>query len=669
MLLRNRCTALALGLLCLSPSARAATTDPADAVIELPFDTGTLTPEPLAAAISRLRAGQAAEALDAALAFVREHPDSPLGHEILAAAALALGRPQDAAAAVGAALRLDPDRATTVVLQGHLALDARQPKQAEAHFRRALALNPNLLIASRGLAVALMRTGRLREAETLMEDAVSRSGGRDLKSAYVLAGIYHETARHKPAEALLARILAAQPDFQQAVLLQGLTKLDLGQFDDAHALLAKAAEHDPSSLWARLGLSAIQRLDGRLEESGAALLRITAEQPDWSLAHFQLGLTRLTQEQPEAAQAAFAQAIRTSAAPALARVQVADTLLAHGYAEPALALAQEALKSAEAKTAARAVRANAYVAQGRADLAEREFAALADDDPMNRGAALTLGRFYLDQGRPAEALEQFEVASVLAPADPEPLAAQAKAHAALKHADQSLTLAQAHVAAKGRGADTLVFLGEMHEALGQMPEAEAAYTEALTYNPKHPGAARALALLRARTGRGPQALKELSALAATYRGAVLPLLDIALLHERAGRIPEAIQTYREALERNPYHAPALNNLAFLLSRDAGRLDEAFSLAQQAYRLLPGNPQTADTLGWIYYVRGEQDKAYGLLQRAARQLPGDPQIRYHLGILHLARGETSKARTELERALASPDFSDAEQARAALATIN
>ncbi|MEZ4598255.1 MAG: tetratricopeptide repeat protein [Syntrophotaleaceae bacterium] len=56
----------------------------------------------------------------------------------------------------------------------------------------------------------------------------------------------------------------------------------------------------------------------------------------------------------------------------------------------------------------------------------------------------------------------------------------------------------------------------------------------------------------------------------------------------------AEDSYRDALDRNPENAEAMNNLAWVLLQQ-GRRDEARTLAEQAIDACPDNPAFRDTL--------------------------------------------------------------------------
>src|SRR6266699_1421751 len=74
------------------------------------------------------------------------------------------------------------------------------------------------------------------------------------------------------------------------------------------------------------------------------------------------------------------------------------------------------------------------------------------------------------------------------------------------------------------------------------------------------------------------------------------------------------------------------------------------MAKRAKDLLPNEPYTADTLGWILYKRGDYSWALNLLQESAEKMPANAEVQFHLGMAHYMIGEEGPARIALQRAL-------------------
>ena len=653
-----------VALLLLSGAASAAVTD-VPGPPPLPDTQGV--PATLAVAIEALRKGDVDAAIGLARRFVGQSPSSAMGHEVLGAALLAKKNLAEAESELNEALRLEPSRASAHMRLGFVALERGDPKQGEDWLRRAISIDPALADARRGLTVALLRQGQIERAIAEAQAWDQQSGERNPAARYLLAATYHEVGRIAEAERVLTQILADSPDFFPALVMQGIVKLELRKVQEAAPLLQRAVDRAPGSPWARLGLAIVQRVRGQIDAARAELEKLTKEQPRWALAQFQLGQTLWFAKEREAALRAFDRAEQASPNLAVARLRAAQFFMLSGEPDLAIGRAKGALGSQVGRDAHYVI-AQAYLAKGQPDAAQRELEAAASESPQDPGPAMRLARLHMMRGRPQQALTEFDRAARLAPRSVEPQVGRAEAYAALHQPAEAARAAQEVVKLQGETPDAYVFLGLVQERVGQMDEAAKAFEQALQRQPHHLAAARALAALYVRAKRVADAERLLEETANANPRTALPLLDLGMVYQNAGNLPAAEGAYRQALGRDPTNVLALNNLAYLLGEEPGKLDEAIDLAERAYKLAPGSPAVVDTLGWLLYHKGALDRSETLLTQAVKDAPEQPDLRYHLGMVYLKQGKSADARRELEQALKTPKFSGAEAARRALDSL-
>ena len=90
----------------------------------------------------------------------------------------------------------------------------------------------------------------------------------------------------------------------------------------------------------------------------------------------------------------------------------------------------------------------------------------------------------------------------------------------------------------------------------------------------------------------------------------------------------------------------------------------------ARRKQPENPNTADTLGWVYYKLGNYLLAREQAQFAVSKQPNDMVAQYHLGMIYKANKQLTEAQTALRKAATSTtDFKEKPLAQAALKEIS
>lgn len=92
----------------------------------------------------------------------------------------------------------------------------------------------------------------------------------------------------------------------------------------------------------------------------------------------------------------------------------------------------------------------------------------------------------------------------------------------------------------------------------------------------------------------------------------------------------AFENYEASLKLEPDNAHILNNYAYYLSSQKQHLDKAEQMALQAVELDPQNPSFLDTLGWVYYQKGELEEAQQYIQAALDTGQASAEVMEHMG---------------------------------------
>src|SRR5437867_3528689 len=112
---------------------------------------------------------------------------------------------------------------------------------------------------------------------------------------------------------------------------------------------------------------------------------------------------------------------------------------------------------------------------------------------------------------------------------------------------------------------------------------------------------------------------------------------LAFVEARTGRIDEAIQDVRRAIEINPGYAPAHSRLGLWLL-DRNDIDGAEGEFTRAGELDPHNIAPVVGLARVYLQREEPQRAVEVLERALASNPGD---RYAMQLLGFAYGRLGR----------------------------
>jgi Tfp pilus assembly protein PilF len=241
------------------------------------------------------------------------------------------------------------------------------------------------------------------------------------------------------------------------------------------------------------------------------------------------------------------------------------------------------------------------------------------------------------------------------PEDTRALSVLAQTYTAQKQAPAAMEKIRNYAQQRPKSGRLQMFWANWLLENGKKLEARAALTAAKAADTKLPAADIALARLDFAEGNLAAARQRLTALVSANRQDVEANLVLAGVEEASGNYSAAIDHYLQTLEADERNVAALNNLAYDLSRDGARLEDALRYALKARALAPDSSYAQDTLGWIYYRKG-------LYQFAAKELEGAlakesrPSIQFHLGLTYKRLGNSEKGSQLLATALATrPDL--------------
>ncbi|HEX8154998.1 MAG TPA: tetratricopeptide repeat protein [Thermoanaerobaculia bacterium] len=128
------------------------------------------------------------------------------------------------------------------------------------------------------------------------------------------------------------------------------------------------------------------------------------------------------------------------------------------------------------------------------------------------------------------------------------------------------------------------------------------------------------------------------------------MFQLGSVNERAGNRKAAADAFLKLLEKNPDHAPTLNYLGYMWAEDNMNLDRAQDMLTRALTQDPKNAAYIDSLGWVYFRKGDLAQAEKYLTDAAKMLPRDPTVHEHLGDVLARRGEKARALQSYRTAL-------------------
>jgi tetratricopeptide (TPR) repeat protein len=215
-------------------------------------------------------------------------------------------------------------------------------EQANAHFARAVALEPGYVTARYNWGVALLDQGRVAEAIAQFETAVQLAPN-------------HADACVNLGNALMQvqRAAEAVPYYETALRLQpaadahydlGVALAEVGRTEDAAGHLRAALQMNPALPEAHYQLARLAERAGQPAAAESQYLATLRLAPDHDAAHARLGLLLARAGRLPAATEHLRAAVRLKPGDAEARVNLGNVLLLQGQAREAIACYEEAVR-------------------------------------------------------------------------------------------------------------------------------------------------------------------------------------------------------------------------------------------------------------------------------------------------------------------------------------
>ena len=469
------------------------------------------------------------------------------------------------------------------------------------------------------------------------------------------------------------KALELAPKDQNAQLRKAEVLLELGYRDskpdriaEGRKLVDAVLAAEPSNPGGLFVKAKLDMADNKLDDAVQALRSAIDVRPDWAEAHFLLGTSLRLTGQRSAARTELARALEIDASLVEARRVLAEVHADLGEHEYAVEEGRRFLQQRPDATDMRVRVAQSLVLLGRLDEALAEVNKIPES-ARDENVQFALGRIYTAKGENEKARALLLQALAKRPNHPDILRGLLQIEEKMGKRDEALARISKAVAEKPDDAKLQQLAAVVALMQGKVDDATKALEHAIQVAPDDMTSYQQLADLYVRTGRTSQTIEIYEK--ALQRKPDQPRIHhfLGVLYEYGGKPEVAVTHYEEAIKLSPDLAESKNNLAYLYAESGKNLDRALDLAQDAKALMPDDPNTADTLGWVLFRRGVPSAAIGYLKEAeAGVKPEDATlgiIRHHLAQAYEASGDKENARNTLDRAIAAQEaFVEAQKAR-------
>ncbi len=493
--------------------------------------------------------------------------------------------------------------------------------------------------------------GRISNAVMLLKKAVEQDPG-SIFLKKELAVLYLHQEDNEKALQVVEDILKQDPDSVDALILAATIQKTLNKDADTKQIYERVLKNDPQRKNVYKLLGKLYLDEGDLDNAFRIFEQMTQVFPDDYIGHYYVGKIHLMRKETAEAEAAFLKTLDIAPTLIEPRLDLIQIYQAENKKEKIISLYEEILSQYPGNSAVEIELALLYLDNGRIDEANEMLKALGERAATDRDVIRAVIQNLILQGRNKEAVV---VLSTMAQAAPED--------------------ADIHYAA-GLAQFNLEDFEAAYQQFSQVDPESELYPNSVIHmaiiDYKNEDIEGGIKLLETAINQVPEAVKpELipylssfyksreeydKALAIVQQGLGIEpenpdlLFELGVIYDKLGNTEAAVGQMQKVIVLKPDHADALNYIGYTYADKGINLDEAEQLITKALNADPENGYILDSLGWLYYRKGEHEKAASTLEKAVALVPDDPILLEHLGDVYAALNNDQKALEFYDRAL-------------------
>lgn len=540
---------------------------------------------------------------------------------------------EDLDAKVASAIKAGPKSAeylaTDLFIKGNDASMRGDFQTAGRIFRAVSTLAPQDLYVKRKLAYEMIRSGELKEAEKLLEAIFKQSGSKDETVGLILGSVYTSLEKNKEARQTYQRLLAVNPESEDACVYLARTYVAEKMYKEVHTLLSSCEKRSPDN-------PVFSFFRGRMEyDRGNKTLAKTyfekSLKVDSTYAQAALAIGALYEEKEE-----FARALKVYKSFVDNEENATNTQVLSRLVTVMLSMEknEDVIPYAEN---------------------------LISLDGTDLNLKVRLGLLYSDIERYDEAAKLFKDVLEVVPESDKVLYYLGALHQQTNKSPEAISYYSRILAASPLYGDAGLQVGQMLGARAREEFVQGKLEATKEFN----------LFLEKRAKESPEMQMEYSMLQASFyedtfqfKDAIATLTSVkehknfteshsyylASILEKDGQYTEARKLVQVIVDKDPNNAHALNFLGYSYLERNEKMDKAFEYISKAVSLRPDDGYIRDSLAWYFYQTGKYQEALAEAKKAIELVKGDPTITKHLGMIYQRLRHYDKAKMYLTEAL-------------------
>lgn len=183
--------------------------------------------------------------------------------------------------------------------------------------------------------------------------------------------------------------------------------------------------------------------------------------------------------------------------------------------------------------------------------------------------------------------------------------------------------------------EILLSLARMYGLNDQIDKSISLIRKAIEIEPEKDGLYHSLALAYLSTNENELAIESMQKAISINKNKGAYHFELGALLERVGKYDDAIESMKQTLVLNPNHSNGHNFIGYMYSVRGRNLDQALEHLEKALAIQPKNGYFLDSLGWIYFKKGDFKRALAEIKRAMVYTNPDPVLYDHMGDVHFS----------------------------------
>jgi tetratricopeptide (TPR) repeat protein len=469
-----------------------------------------------------------------------------------------------------------------------------QMEEAALHYKNVVKFDPEEERFHEKWVRLLLRTGQLNEAVLASQEALVRFPENE-EIEMILGDILASQGKTEEAIRHYDHIIQTFPENARVPLLKGSLLERLGKFDSALQDYKTGAKIEPNNPLVQFYLGRAYLRAGQFKEAEKSLEKAVLLKPNLVQARHHLAWVLERQGRTIEALKEYGLLLKLKPDDEYIKDRVSQ-LHAAGSLSPNVPLGVEGIpKELEKQPNIHMRIATIYFEQTLYMRALEEFQlVIAKQDAKD--PHVLMARIYEIHGRLDNATKEFEKLRKLEP----------------------------------ESMDILLYTARLYSLMKKTQKAVDLLNKAVAIEPDNDQLYHSLALAYMAQNDNVKSIENMSKALALNSKKDSYYFELGALMEKAGDYKGAIANMRRAIELNPLHSNAHNFLGYMYALEGNNLDMALEHLKKALTTQPQNGYFLDSLGWIYFKKGEPEKALTQIQKALIYTEPDPILYDHLG---------------------------------------